>query len=313
MNHTLTIPCPYCRFTSVFNFAEGAAFIEGLACTQCERKFPEATMDRARRIYKRAQDGNARRRLTIRDRSRMVLSIEDTTGGRVNRNQDFFPEPLGTVLSCTPSQRPIFFEHVEHPRFFDVSLVQHHPRLNFEVLSDRPLQVGMAVGVDPKTGMAIPFEVVEDPATSPSIKERTREGHKRQVFMRIAETIAELGTCQRLKVGCVLLNSNGGVAAVGYNGAGPGMSHCDPEKCGPGKRCLRCSHAEENAVANLACEPHIAYVTHEPCNACTRKLIRAGVRHIFYRNPYTSMAEDEASARQEWLVHYNVTMERLEV
>jgi hypothetical protein len=72
---------------------------------------------------------------------------------------------------------------------------------------------------------------------------------------------------------------------------------------------LRCAHAEENAVANASDTPYRAYVTHEPCGACTRKLLQAGVREIFYTKPYTSMPEDERAARQEWLDHYGVRIE----
>jgi dCMP deaminase len=246
----------------------------------------------------------------VKDRSLSMGCLTDDP----NRNGDRLTHsnlgetisPLGVVAECHHDFRRRGDRDI---RFYDISLVHHEPGLNFQLRADQPTQVGMSVGVDPKTCYAIPFETVGKSPTSAPSKEQ-RAAQKRLVYMLIAETIAELGTCQRLKVGCVLLSMDGRVAAVGYNGAGPGMPHCDPDKCGPGKRCLRCSHAEENAVASMACEPHVAYVTHEPCNACTRKLIMAGVRHIIYRNPYTSMAEDEAAARQEWLNHYSVTMER---
>lgn len=132
---------------------------------------------------------------------------------------------------------------------------------------------------------------------------------KQITYLEMASSISKLGTCRRLQVGCVLLSQEGRVVGAGYNGAGPGMPHCKPESCGPNNRCLRCAHAEENAVANASDTPYRAYVTHEPCGPCTRKLLQAGVREIFYTKPYTSMPDDERAARQEWLDHFGVRIE----
>lgn len=136
---------------------------------------------------------------------------------------------------------------------------------------------------------------------------------KNSVYMEMATSISKLGTCRRLQVGCILLSEGGRVVACGYNGAGPGMPHCHPDTCGPNHRCLRCAHAEENAVANLSGIPYIAYVTHEPCGACTRKLINAGVRVIYFGKPYNSMPKEEKDARDEWLNFYNVKIQCFEV
>lgn len=141
----------------------------------------------------------------------------------------------------------------------------------------------------------------------------SRQELKDKAYLKIASELATLGTCLRLKVGCLLLSEEGRVVAAGYNGSGPGMLHCHPDTCGPEHRCLRCSHAEENAVANMSGRPHTAYVTHEPCGACTRKLILAGVRRIVFSKPYTSMSEEEKQARLEWIYHYEVKLEQCEL
>ena len=130
---------------------------------------------------------------------------------------------------------------------------------------------------------------------------------KNCVYMKMAIIASLLGTCRRLKVGCVLLTKEGRIAATGCNGAGAGMKHCHPEICGPGKRCLRCAHAEENAVDHAKEDAFKAYVTHEPCAACTRRLINKGVRHIFYVHSYNSMPSEEKDARDEWIDHYGVS------
>ncbi len=129
---------------------------------------------------------------------------------------------------------------------------------------------------------------------------------KDRTYLSVASLVAQLGTCLRLQVGAVLISSEGRVVGTGYNGAGPGMPHCHPDTCGPAKRCLRCEHAETNALAHRSGDPYTAYVTHEPCINCARALILAGVRRVIFFHLYTSMSEDERAARQEWLDTHKV-------
>ncbi len=136
---------------------------------------------------------------------------------------------------------------------------------------------------------------------------------KDQVFLRMALEISRLGTCCRLKVGCILLRSDGGIASGGFNGALPGMAHCTPETCGPDKRCLHTSHAEENALGFSEGAVAVAYVTDEPCLTCTRALVRRGVRRVVFLRPYTSMAEQEKAERTAILAHFGVKWEQVEL
>jgi len=129
---------------------------------------------------------------------------------------------------------------------------------------------------------------------------------KDDVFLRMAVTLSRLGTCCRLKVGCILLRPDGGIASGGYNGALPGMPHCTPETCGPGQRCLHTSHAEENALGFCDGPIATAYVTDEPCLTCTRALVRRGVRRVVFQRPYTSMGEQEHQEREAILAHFGV-------
>ena len=314
--------CPTCRYTALYSPDVVClpdtlgAVQERTACPNCYLQRPLADV-RKLIAWAKATRGDVdppvfeEPHLTYKETLGGIQAIEDALfvhalqEGVPNRNGDVFQAPIG-VVSEPP--KPFYYEHVGHPKFFELSVISGGMQFKVPASSSHNFPVGQEVTVD-KAGRVVPFT----PETSkPDTEQRTRKDQKNHVYLRIAETISELGTCQRMKVGCVLLSAEGKVAAVGYNGAGPGMPHCSPEHCGPGKRCLRCSHAEENAVANLACTPLTAYVTHEPCNACTRKLLLAGVRHIYYRHPYTSMAEDEKAARQEWLDHYNVELTRLE-
>ena len=134
---------------------------------------------------------------------------------------------------------------------------------------------------------------------------------KDDVFLRMALELSRLGTCCRLKVGCVLLRADGAIASGGYNGALPGMPHCTPESCGPGMRCLHTSHAEENALGFFDGVVAVAYVTDEPCLTCTRALVRRGVRRVVFARPYTSIAPQERAERAGILEHFKVVWEQV--
>ena len=141
----------------------------------------------------------------------------------------------------------------------------------------------------------------------------SRSALKDQVFLRMALEISRLGTCCRLKVGCILLRPDGGIASGGFNGALPGMPHCTPETCNTGQRCLHTSHAEENALGFSEGSVATAYVTDEPCLTCTRALVRRGVRRVVFLRPYASMAEQELAERRAILAHFDVKWERIEL
>ena len=141
----------------------------------------------------------------------------------------------------------------------------------------------------------------------------TRSVLKDEVFLRMAFELSRLGTCCRLKVGSVLLRADGSIAAAGFNGALPGMPHCTPETCNEGRRCLHTSHAEENALGFCDGPVAVAYVTHEPCLACARALVRRGVRRVVFGHPYRSIGDQEREERQAILGHYGVSWEAKEL
>lgn len=139
---------------------------------------------------------------------------------------------------------------------------------------------------------------------------QTRAKLKDEVFLVMAKELSRLGTCCRLKVGCILLRPDGGIASGGFNGALPGMPHCNSETCNSNSRCLHTSHAEENALSFCAGEISTAYVTHEPCLVCTRQLVRRGVRRVVFSRPYTSIAEQERSERSAIIDFHQVSWEQ---
>lgn len=120
--------------------------------------------------------------------------------------------------------------------------------------------------------------------------DRTRPSEA-ETLLRVAEAIAERSTCNRLAVGAVLA-TNGRIVSTGYNGAPPGVPHCDHRTAAP---CDRAIHAEANAILAAArhgipAEGAVLYSTHSPCLRCARFMIMSGVESVVYRHPYRDVA-----------------------
>lgn len=112
-----------------------------------------------------------------------------------------------------------------------------------------------------------------------------------EYFMAQAKLIALRATCTRLMVGAVIVRDRR-VIAGGYNGSIAGDEHCIDVGCKVRDgHCIRTIHAEQNALMQCAkfgvsTDGAELYVTHFPCLNCTKLLIQAGIRHIYYEVPY---------------------------
>jgi dCMP deaminase len=144
------------------------------------------------------------------------------------------------------------------------------------------------------------------------------ERNKYAVFMRIAQQLSVLGTCDRKQVGALIVY-NGRCVSWGYNGAPPGLPHCSDNNHGWGLNphpegspyyhaveegiaeglfevgCINATHAEANALAFAACQGistdgGILFVTVSPCDTCARLLIAAGIVSVYYEEEYRDPA-----------------------
>ncbi len=121
-----------------------------------------------------------------------------------------------------------------------------------------------------------------------------------EYFMTIAHAVSKRGTCDRRRVGCVMIR-DGRLLTSGYNGALSGMPHCDDvghdlvESVGPDgvlrPNCQRAVHAEANAISQAArfgvsVSGATAYVNTYPCWPCFRIMAQAGVNEVVYDDEY---------------------------
>ncbi len=112
-----------------------------------------------------------------------------------------------------------------------------------------------------------------------------------EYFMGIAILLSARSSCDRLKVGCVLVSSGehkNRIIAAGYNGFLPGLPHNSKVRDGHEQATV---HAEQNAIADAArrgvpIDGAVAYITHYPCINCVKILLASGIRKIFYHEDY---------------------------
>jgi dCMP deaminase len=100
-------------------------------------------------------------------------------------------------------------------------------------------------------------------------------------------------------VGAVLVKEKK-ILATGYNGVPSGISHCEDVGClrdeegipsGERHELCRGLHAEQNAILQAAyhgvsIQGSVLFCTNFPCVICSKMLINAGIRQIFYLEGY---------------------------
>lgn len=115
------------------------------------------------------------------------------------------------------------------------------------------------------------------------IKDKFKTAH-----MEVAEVYSRLSSCNRLKVGSVIVKGDR-IISIGYNGTPPGKDNCCEDENGLSKQNVR--HAEWNALQKLeeageSCEGAAIFITHCPCKNCAEKIKDAGIKEVYYKEEY---------------------------
>jgi len=121
-----------------------------------------------------------------------------------------------------------------------------------------------------------------------------------EYFVSITKQVATRSTCLRRKVGAIVVKDKR-ILTTGYNGAPKGVENCLEagtclrEELGvpSGERHEICKglHAEQNALLQAAyhgvsIKDSVIYCTTQPCIMCSKMIINAGIRKIYYLEDY---------------------------
>ena len=115
--------------------------------------------------------------------------------------------------------------------------------------------------------------------------------HKFEKFLPIAQAIAQLSKDPSTKIGCLALNDDGIVLAVGYNGFPRGVDDSHHRYEDRETKYKLISHGEQNLVAQAAYAGHslkgstVVLSGLYPCSNCAKSLVQAGVKRIITPPP----------------------------
>ena len=130
---------------------------------------------------------------------------------------------------------------------------------------------------------------------------------REEMFKEMVQTISKRSTCLRSKVAAII-EKDGRVISIGYNGPASGMPECTPESeyvrigwADPtdnmcmGPDCTRSIHAEANAIAfaakaGISVEGTTLYCSMSPCINCAKLIINSGIRKVIYLEEYRDKA-----------------------
>jgi dCMP deaminase len=122
-----------------------------------------------------------------------------------------------------------------------------------------------------------------------------------EYFMGIAIAVQKRANCTGRRVGAVIVIDDR-IVSAGYNGTPEDMPNCDeggchrcanPEKYPSGTAydlCI-CVHAEQNAILSaarfgIAIEGGTVYTTMQPCSGCTKEMLQAKIRAVYFRDDW---------------------------
>ena len=121
---------------------------------------------------------------------------------------------------------------------------------------------------------------------------QTKQKRLDDVYMAMALAVSTLSYCKRSKVGAVI-EKDGNVISVGYNGTPAGMDNCCEDEHNITKPIVL--HAEMNAVIKAAktgnsVQDSNLYVTLAPCVDCAKYLLQSGIQRVVYLEDYRNLS-----------------------
>jgi len=119
---------------------------------------------------------------------------------------------------------------------------------------------------------------------------------KIETFTKILKNIKDLSNSSTTKVGCIALRKDfSKIASFGYNGSYSGAEQntetgTEEDSLIPGESGF--IHAEVNMIAKFKeydPENYIVLLTLSPCKMCTKILVNAGFKHVYWIDNYRSL------------------------
>lgn len=149
-----------------------------------------------------------------------------------------------------------------------------------------------------------------------------------QYFMGIALAVRERADCTGSRVGAIIV-ADRRIISTGYNGTPENMPNCSEGGChrcanrdvfasGTGYDLCICVHAEQNALlaaarVGIAVQGSTVYTTMRPCFGCTKELLQAGTRAVYFLHDWTHPDATYQSQYERLQARFEGGIRRLEI
>lgn len=131
-----------------------------------------------------------------------------------------------------------------------------------------------------------------------------------EYFMKMADIAKRRSNCMKSSVGCVIVNDSNRVVSTGFNGTPRGLVSCFKNgcnRCNSGDErgldeCL-CLHGQESAILEVGISRTQGcklYTTLYPCFSCAKIIKQAGIKKIFFMEPYMKIDSGEKFLKQNF-------------
>lgn len=145
----------------------------------------------------------------------------------------------------------------------------------------------------------------------------SRQLQKHKTYLEMASTVSKLSKDERTKVGAVIVDVDGKIVSVGYNGPPKGITDSRIDFSGDKfhnslnhdyetldvkkgdfitQKNDYMIHAELNAILNTDNKRRLknafCYITHYPCNNCANTLVQVGIKEVHILDNKTNSIQD---------------------
>lgn len=106
-------------------------------------------------------------------------------------------------------------------------------------------------------------------------------------FVGVAKAAAALSKDPSTKVGCVVVDDDGSVLSLGYNGFPRGVDDLPQRYADRDTKLIFVAHAESNAIAQAARHgvrllgSTMVLTALYPCTNCAKQIIQAGIKRVY--------------------------------
>ncbi|MEO7966437.1 MAG: dCMP deaminase family protein [Gemmatimonadaceae bacterium] len=161
----------------------------------------------------------------------------------------------------------------------------------------------------------------------PSEVRTTARPDMHSYFMGIALAVRERADCTGNRVGAIIVVDRR-IVSTGYNGTPENMPNCSEGGChrcanrslypsGSGYDLCICVHAEQNAILaaarfGIAVQQSTMYSTMRPCFGCTKEMLQAGVKEVYYLHDWMHPDAAKQSEYERLQARFTGGIRRLE-